>query len=158
MKLFPDAFGIVRVLCQFAYNEFTKMPFPVILIHNLFFKIFYLFIYLFFHCVGSQLQHVRSFVVTCGLFTVVRRLLSSSQAHQLRCAGSLVVACGLQNVQAQQLWCEGSRVHRFCSCGMQGQLPHGMWVLSSLTRDRTSVPCIAIWILNHWSTREVPDS
>ena len=31
-----------------------------------------------------------------------------------------------------------------------------MWDLSSLTRARTCVSCIARWILNHWTTREVP--
>ena len=31
-----------------------------------------------------------------------------------------------------------------------------MWDLSSLTRDRTHVPCIARWIPYHWTTREVP--
>ena len=31
-----------------------------------------------------------------------------------------------------------------------------MWDLSSLTRDWTRVPCIGRWILNHWTTREVP--
>ena len=31
-----------------------------------------------------------------------------------------------------------------------------MWDLSFLTRDRTCVPCIARWILNHWTTRKVP--
>ena len=31
-----------------------------------------------------------------------------------------------------------------------------MWGLSSLTRDQTRVPCITRWILNHWTTREVP--
>ena len=35
-------------------------------------------------------------------------------------------------------------------------LPHGMWDLSSPTRDRTHVPCIGRWILNHWTTRGVP--
>ena len=30
------------------------------------------------------------------------------------------------------------------------------WNLSSLNRDRTRVPCIARWILNHWTTRAVP--
>ena len=30
-----------------------------------------------------------------------------------------------------------------------------MWDLSSLTRGWTCVPCIARWILNHWTTREV---
>ena len=33
-----------------------------------------------------------------------------------------------------------------------------MWHLSSLTRDQTCVPCIGKWILNHWTTREVPHS
>ena len=36
-------------------------------------------------------------------------------------------------------------------------LPCGMWDLSSLTRDRTHVPCIGRRILNHWTTREVPE-
>ena len=27
---------------------------------------------------------------------------------------------------------------------------------SSWTRDQTQVPCIGRWILNHWTTREVP--
>ena len=32
-----------------------------------------------------------------------------------------------------------------------------LWLVeSSQTRDRTHVPCIGRWILNHWSTREVP--
>ena len=31
-----------------------------------------------------------------------------------------------------------------------------MWNLSSLIRDRTCVLFIARWILNHWTTREVP--
>ena len=32
-----------------------------------------------------------------------------------------------------------------------------MWDLSSLTRDRTRVPCIGRRILNHWTTREIPN-
>ena len=31
-----------------------------------------------------------------------------------------------------------------------------MWNLSSLTRDRTQLPCIGNQILNHWATREMP--
>ena len=34
--------------------------------------------------------------------------------------------------------------------------PCSLGDLSSLTRDWTCVPCIARWILNHWTTREVP--
>ena len=30
-----------------------------------------------------------------------------------------------------------------------------MWGLSSPTRDGTCVPCVALWILNHWTCREV---
>ena len=48
----------------------------------------------------------------------------------------LVVACGLQSAWAQ--------------------MPCSMWDLSSLTRDQTCVLCIGRWILNHWTTREVP--
>ena len=34
------------------------------------------------------------------------------------------------------------------------ELSH-MWDSSSLPRDGTRVPCIARWILNHWTTREI---
>ena len=33
---------------------------------------------------------------------------------------------------------------------------HCMWDLSSLTRDRVHAPCSRVWILNLWTTREVP--
>ena len=32
----------------------------------------------------------------------------------------------------------------------------GMWDLSSLTRDWTSVPALDVWSLNHWIVWEVP--
>ena len=28
--------------------------------------------------------------------------------------------------------------------------------LAALTRDQTCVPCIAKWLLAHWTTRQVP--
>ena len=31
-----------------------------------------------------------------------------------------------------------------------------VWDFNSPTRDQMRVPCIARWILNHWTTREVP--
>ena len=34
--------------------------------------------------------------------------------------------------------------------------PGGMWDLTSLTKDRTSTPCVGKRSLNHWTTREVP--
>ena len=49
-----------------------------------------------------------------------------------------IIACGL-----------------FSSC-KRAQLPHDIWDISSLTRDRTCVPCIRRRILNHWTTREAP--
>ena len=54
--------------------------------------------------------------------------------------------------------CVGSLVaaHRLSNCSMRAQLPHSMWDLSYLTRDRTRVPCIARQIINSWTTREVP--
>ena len=57
------------------------------------------------------------------------------------------VVCGTQAlVEAREL----------SSCGMRAWLPHSMWDLSSLSGDQTRVPCIARWILYHWTTREVP--
>ena len=56
--------------------------------------------------------------------------------QQLQLAGS--------RVQAQQLWHMGLVALRH--------------VGSSQTRDRTCVPCIGRWILNHCTTREVPCS
>ena len=31
-----------------------------------------------------------------------------------------------------------------------------MWDLSSRSRDRTHIPCVGRWILDHWTTSEVP--
>ena len=36
------------------------------------------------------------------------------------------------------------------------EISHSKWDLSSQTRDRTRVPCVGRWILNHWTTKEVP--
>ena len=46
--------------------------------------------------------------------------------------------------------------HRLSSCGIWTDLPQSIWDLSSLTRDRTCIPCIMRQILNHWMAREVP--
>ena len=42
----------------------------------------------------------------------------------------------------------------FSSCKGSAELPWGTWDLSSPTRDQTMSP--ALWILNHWTTIEVP--
>ena len=42
-------------------------------------------------------------------------------------------------------------------CGAQYMwLPLDMWDLCSLTQDWTRIPCIARWIVNHWTTKEAP--
>ena len=88
---------------------------------------FWIFIYL---AVSSQLQHVES---------------------SLHHAGYFVEEHGLSNCGTRSPECSG-----FSSCIVWAQLLHGMWDLSSLTRDWTCVPCIRRHILNHWTTREVP--
>ena len=54
--------------------------------------------------------------------------------------------------------CAGSSLQHpgFSSCSAQAKLSCSTWDLSSLTRDRRHIPCIGRWILNHWTTREVP--
>ena len=88
---------------------------------------FWIFIYL---AVSSQLQHVES---------------------SLHHAGYFVEEHGLSNCGTRSPECSG-----FSSCIAWAQLLHGMWDLSSLTRDWTCVPCIGRQTLNHWTTREVP--
>jgi len=83
-------------------------------------------------------------IITCWRHWVsgaVRGLLLLRQAHW-----QLLAAHGLL-----ELWPAG-----FFCCSAQAWLPHDMWDLNSLTRDRTCVPCAGRQILNHWSTKEVP--
>ena len=46
---------------------------------------------------------------------------------------------------------------RLSSCIMWAELLHGMWDISSPTRDQIHVPCIGQWMFNYWTTREVPE-
>ena len=65
-----------------------------------------------------------------------------------------VVAHRLQSVQAQWLPDAGSLGEL---CGLQSaELPCSIWDLSSLTGDQTWIPCIARWVPNHRTSREVP--
>ena len=83
-----------------------------------------------------------SFVAVCGL-------LSSCG---LRVFSSLVVAHGLCSCG---MWAV-VEAHELSSCGIWAPLPHGLWDLSSLTRDWTLIPCTVRWLLYHWTAREVP--
>ena len=73
-------------------------------------------------------------------------------------AGDLSVLCFFKKkitylyLAASGLSCGVTDLH----FGTRAYLPRDMWDLSSSTRDRTWVPCLGKWILNHWTTREVP--
>ena len=77
----------------------------------------------------------------------------------LHCSG-WVLSCSVSTLSSCSV--ESSLVER----GLQsswasvavalGQLPHSIWHLRFPTRDRTHMPCTVNWILNHWTTREVP--
>ena len=57
---------------------------------------------------------------------------------------------GFSCCRARAVKCMG-----FSNCGTLAQLLRGMQDLPR-SRDQTSVPCTVRWILNHWTTREVP--
>ena len=88
---------------------------------------FFFNFYLIFGCVGSSLP--------CVGFSLQWLLL-------LRSRGSRRVGFSSCGVWAQQLWRTG--------------LVAPWHMGSSQTRDRTRVPCVGRWILNHCATREVP--
>ena len=46
-------------------------------------------------------------------------------------------------------------MHGLHGCGTWAQSLCGMWDLSFPVRNWTCFPCIAKWILNHWTTRDV---
>ena len=56
-------------------------------------------------------------------------------------------------VAAYQIFiAEGNSFSLVAACGLS--CPRVCGILG--TRDQISVPCIGRWILNHWTTREVP--
>ena len=74
----------------------------------------------------------------------------SCGAWALRCVG--FSCCG---VWAQQVWLMGSRAGAHQLQHMGSVAPgHGQHMRSSQTRDRTSVPYVVRWILNHWTFME----
>ena len=109
-----------------------------------------------FGCAGSCWVHV-AFFSSCG----GERGLLSSSGTWLSSRRLLLLQSAAARVWAQQVCCVVART-----------VPHaltltpsffffwlqGMWDLSSQTRDQTCVLCIGRWILNHWTTRQVPQT
>ena len=85
---------------------------------------------------GQLSTHTHLFIWLCWVLTAVRRIFIVMWDLALWRTDCLVVACGLR-VAAYRLSCSAA-------CGN----------LSSLTRDRTHLPCTIGGILNHWTTRD----
>ena len=82
------------------------------------------------------------------VFVAVRAFSSCGEQRLLSIAvlQLLILVASCSRAQALE--------HRIIAVCM-GLAAHGMWDLS-WTRDGTCVPCVGRWILNHWTTRDVP--
>ena len=135
--------------------SFFKIVLVLITLIILFIHLFYKFIYFIYFWL-------------CWVFVAVRGLslvAPSGGCSSLWCAGFslwwllLLRSTGSRRtcgMRAQQLWLTGSRAQaqQLWHTGLVAPRHVG----SSWTRDRTRVPCIGRWILNHCTTREVPQS
>ena len=99
------------------------------------FCLFKKFIYLW---LAGSLSLCKSFLQSQGVWELSSRGTRASHYGDFSCCG------------ARALELTG-----FSSCSSWAWLPHGMWYLSSRTKDRTPVPDTGGWILNLWTTREV---
>ena len=119
-----------RLSILFAYSCYVSAM-PVT------FQFFFtLFIYLFFTSWGFRCC-VQAFS-SCGGFSRCRAQALGMQASVAAARGSVDAA------------------HRRSGCAAQAYLPQGLWDLPRPDVDWSPVPCIGGWILNHWTTREVP--
>ena len=111
-------------------------------VHKSIYKIYFIFDYS-----GSSLLH--------------RRFSSCNELGLLFSCGSLC-STGFSLWWLLLLWNTGSRHTGFSSCSSWAQqlwcmgLAAPWQVKSSQTRNQTRVPCIGTWILNHWTTGEIP--
>ena len=107
------------------------------------------------------------FTATRGLSLLAVSEGYSSCSAQASCCGGLFCCSGFFCCIAWALWHTGisgcgAWASTFVARGLQSAgliVWHLGWVVkqhvgSSWTRDRTSVPCPARWILSHWTTRE----
>ena len=73
------------------------------------------------------------------------------------CSLSLIAASGGYNLVAGASHCHGFSLQTQAPGLSSLVAAHGfvaVWHDQDATRDETRVPCIAQWILNHWTTRE----
>ena len=86
-----------------------------------------------------------SLLLAWGLLVI---LASPVGEHGLWRAGSVAAVHGLR--------CSVAAVHRLhCSVAVVHRLSCSAHVSSSQIRNRTRVPRISRWILNHWTTRDI---
>ena len=96
-------------------------------------------------CTGFRIPHI--VLLSSFLF-----FLSSSVSFlflNVGCAGSSIAVCRLSLAVMHMDFSS-------CSSWVWAWLPSSMCDFSSPSRDRNSVPRTARWILNHWTTTEVP--
>ena len=91
-----------------------------------------------------QLQLNRSDVVLVSIYLAASGLSCSTRDF----------CCIRQGLLSRRM---GSGVCWLRSCRAQAQVPCGMWDFHFEAKDLTCVPCIPRQILNHRTTREVPD-
>ena len=98
-----------------------------------------------FVCTKSSLRH-RLFVAVLRLSLVAESGGYSSFRVRVSCGGCS--CCGVQAPEStgSVLVAHGLSCSEACR------------ILSSQTRDRAHVPSFGRWILNHWTTREVPEN
>ena len=138
---------------------FDEAIFAFIRYKTFFFFINLFFIYLFLSALGLRCC-TRAFS-SCGKWGYSLLWCSGFLLRWLlllRSAGSRRAGFSSCGTWAQQLWLAGSRTQ----AQQAQQLQHtGLVALqhvgSSRTRERTCVPCIGRRILNHHTTREVPE-
>ena len=122
--------------------------------HTNFFKLIYLFVFIF-GCVGSLSLHAGFLQLQReGGHSVLRYVgFSLWWSLLLWSTGSRRMGPSSCSTRAQQLWLAGSLEHRLSSCGARG--PAAPWhVVSPRTRARTRVRLIGRRTPNHCTTRK----
>ena len=101
---------------------------------------------------NSKLKAIQFYLFIVCTYFFIHWFIFGCVRASLWHVGSFVAACGLLSK------C-GSQVPDVCGLSSyiaEVWLSCGMRDLSSPTRNQTCIPCIRRWILNHWTTREVP--